>query len=88
MRASSSLIVGDDDERLDVMKGCCTIIFVGVSNSMSIGFDCGDANSDVDDGKSELEASPVAESGKLLTYYIERKKKSMAYLNKLLFQMM
>jgi len=78
MRASSSLMVGDDDERLDEAKGCCTIIFVGVSNSMSTGFDCGDVNNDVDDGKSKLEPSPAVESGKLLTYCIERKKRKLS----------
>ncbi len=88
MRASSSLIVADEDERLDEAKGCCTIIFVGVSNSMSTGFDCGDVNTDVEDGKSKLEQSPAVESGKLLTYCIERKKKTIMYLIKLLFQIM
>jgi hypothetical protein len=73
MRASSSLIVDDDDDRIDEIKGCCTIRFVGVFNSSSIGCDCGDVNNDVDDGKSELEPSPVAESGRLLVYYRERK---------------
>jgi hypothetical protein len=55
---------------------------------MSIGFDCGDVNNDVDDGKSELESSPVDESGRLLPYYIERKKKSIGYLIKPLFHLM
>lgn len=49
---------------------------------MSNGLDCGDVNNDVDDGKSELEPSPVAESGKLLAYYIERKKREMYNLFK------
>jgi hypothetical protein len=93
MRASSSSVIGgddddNDDDRIDEKKGCWTIIFVGVSNSMSTGFDFDDVNNDVDDGKSELEPSPVAESGKLLVYCRERKKKSIIYLIKLVFQIM
>jgi hypothetical protein len=76
MRASSSSVIGDDDDRVDELKGCGTEIFVGVCNSISIRSDCGDVNNDVDDGKSELEpTSPVDKSGKLLAYCIERKKK-------------
>lgn len=63
MRASSSLILGDDEVRLDEMNGCSTIRLVGVCNSMSRGF-----VGDVDEGKSKLEPSPVVESGRLLAY--------------------
>jgi hypothetical protein len=83
MRASSSFAVGDDDDRIDEMNGCCTSIFVGVFNSISTEFNCGDINNDVDDGRSEVEPSPVVESGKLLPYCIEQKKKSITYLIKL-----
>jgi hypothetical protein len=55
---------------------------------MSIGFDCGDVNSDVDDGKSGPEPSPAVESGRLLVYCIERKKKNITYLIKALFYVM
>ena len=64
MSASSSLVIDDEDNRVAEINGCSMTIFVGVSNSFSTGFDCGD----VDDGRSELEPSPVAESAKLLTY--------------------
>lgn len=48
------------------MNGCSTIRLVGVFNSMSRGFVGGEMKTgDVDDGKSEVEPSPVAESGRL-----------------------
>jgi UDP-N-acetylmuramyl tripeptide synthase len=88
MRASSS-VIGDDDDRVDERKGCCTEILVGVRNSISIGSDCGDISNDIDDGRSELEpASSVAESGELLACYIERKKKYTICLIKLFFEIM
>jgi len=85
MRASSSLVVGGDDDKVDEMKGCSTLIFVGVSNSISVGSDCGDINTDVDDGRSELELSPADKSGKLLTYRKEWIEKTITYLIKLFF---
>ena len=66
IRVSSSLVVAGDDDRDEEKGPVRGQIFVGVSKSMSTGFDGGDAKSDVDDGKSDVEPSPAAESAKLL----------------------
>jgi hypothetical protein len=50
-----------------------------------VGSDCGDINTDVDDGRSELELSPADKSGKLLTYRKEWIENTITYLIKLFF---
>ena len=80
MRSSSSLVADGDKHEVDDRKGCSVVKFVGVFKSISAGFDCGDVNNDVDDGRSEVDMSPLAESGKLLVYCKRKTEKDNYYL--------
>lgn len=75
IRASSSLISGEDDKIGDELKRLDVGVLVVAFDSIFTGFDFVVVINNLDGVESVMEVSAPVDSGKLLAYCIQRKKK-------------